>query len=222
MSVWAVIPVKETAAAKQRLANAVPPHLRPALALTMLEDVLSALAPARGLAGIIVVTLDPAARAIAHAIGARIVTDGARDGHTGSVTAAAQRLHAEGMSTLLQLPGDIPLVTTDEISRLIAAHRAAPAFTIAPSHDERGSNAVLISPPTAVPLAFGDDSFYPHLQAARARGIEPTIVHAAGIALDIDQPDDLRAFAQRQSNTRTQAFLDQHGLVALDASGAAA
>jgi 2-phospho-L-lactate guanylyltransferase len=221
LSVWAVVPVKETMAAKQRLAGTVPAHLRPAFALTMLEDVLSALAPARGLAGIIVVTLDPAAGAIAQRYSARILTDGARDGHTGSVTAAAQRLQAEGMSAILELPADIPLVTTDEISRLIAAHREAPSFTIAPSHDERGSNAVLISPPTAVPLAFGDDSFYPHLQAARDHGIEPTIVRAPGIALDIDRPEDLRAFAQQRSDTRTQAFLDQHGL-ALQSSGAAA
>ena len=64
-SIWAVIPVKDTAAAKQRLGDAVPAHLRPAFALAMLEDVLAAVAGARGLAGIAVVTVDQAAAALA-------------------------------------------------------------------------------------------------------------------------------------------------------------
>ena len=82
--IWAVIPVKETAAAKERLADAVPGQLRPGLALAMLEDVLAALAQAlvrsSGLAGIAVVTVDPAARALAQRYCARILTDAARGG----------------------------------------------------------------------------------------------------------------------------------------------
>jgi 2-phospho-L-lactate guanylyltransferase len=107
----------------------------------------------------------------------------------------------------LTVPGDIPLATADEIAQLLAAHRAAPSFTIAPSHDERGSNAVLCSPPDAVPLRFGEDSFYPHLKAAESRGIRPAVLRLPGIALDIDTPEDLVAFAARRSTTRASAFL---------------
>jgi 2-phospho-L-lactate guanylyltransferase len=210
--IWAVIPVKETAAAKGRLADAVPSHLRPGLALAMLQDVLAAVAQARGLAGIAVVTLDPDARALAQRYGAHILTDDARGGHTAAVAAAARTLTAEGRGGMLQLPGDIPLVTADEISLLLAAARPAPSFTIAPSHDDLGSNAVLVCPPAAVPLTFGDDSFYPHLRAARACGIEPVIVRQPGIGLDIDRPEDMAAFAQLRSRTRAQAYIDRHGL----------
>jgi 2-phospho-L-lactate guanylyltransferase len=210
--IWAVIPVKETAAAKERLADAVPAHLRPDLALAMLEDVLAAIAQARGLAGIAVVTLDPDARALAQRYGAHILTDDARGGHTAAVAAAARTLEREGRSGMLQMPGDIPLVTADEISHLLAMRRPAPSFTIAPSHDDFGSNAVLVCPPAAVPLTFGDDSFYPHLRAARACGIEPVIVRQPGIGLDIDRPEDMAAFAQLRSRTRAQAYIDRHGL----------
>ena len=75
-----------------------------------------------------------------------------------------------------------------------AAHRPAPAFTIVPAHDELGSNTIICSPPDAVPLRFGDNSFYPHLDAARARGIEPLIIRQPGIGMDIDHPVDLAAF----------------------------
>ena len=83
---------------------------------------------------------------------------------------------------------------------------AAPSVTIVPAHDERGSNAVLCSPPLVMPLRFGDDSFFPHLAAARAIGIEPTIVKLPGIALDIDQPLDIRALLRAEPRMATKAI----------------
>jgi 2-phospho-L-lactate guanylyltransferase len=219
--IWAVIPVKETAAAKERLGDAVPRHLRGGLALAMLEDVLAAVAKtlhlsSTGLAGIAVVTLDPDARALAEGYGARILTADARGGHTAAVAAAARALAAEGRGGMLQMPGDIPLVRADEISLLLALRRASPSFTITPSHDDFGSNAVLVCPPTAVPLTFGDDSFFPHLRTAQACGIKPLIVRQHGISLDIDRPEDIWAFAQLRSRTHAQAYLERHGLAQRD------
>ncbi|MGH7029489.1 MAG: 2-phospho-L-lactate guanylyltransferase [Stellaceae bacterium] len=213
MDLWAVVPVKERDRAKERLAPLLPPELRQALALVMLEDVLAALANAEGLAGLLVVTGDPACGLVARRYGARLVEDGARDGHTGAVTAAARLLAAEGRAGMLTLPGDIPLVTAGEISQVVAAHRPAPAFTIVPSHDEGGSNAILMSPPDAVPLRFGVDSFFPHLRAAEAQGIWPTVLRLPGIALDIDNPEDLAAFARQPSPTRTHAFLAENAML---------
>src|SRR5262249_27358097 len=144
-NICAVVPVKETTDAKQRLADVLSGAQRQQLALAMLEDVLAALASVRELAGILVVTVDPAASAIAERYGAKSSHDGARSGHTGAVAAAARLLAAEGRD-LLELPGDIPLVEADDIRQLIAAHERAPAFSIVPARDKRGSNAVLCSP----------------------------------------------------------------------------
>ena len=90
---------------------------------------------------------------------------------------------------------------------MIAAHATAPAVTIAPSRDHRGSNAVLCSPPDVFPFGFGEDSFYPHLAAARAIGIEPAVVERAGIGLDIDTPGDLEVFLASPSSTRAYRLL---------------
>jgi 2-phospho-L-lactate guanylyltransferase len=209
--IWAVIPVKETAGAKQRLAAAVPAHLREELVLTMLEDVMVAVSGVSGLAGIALVTLDVRATDLGRRHGARILTADARGGHTAAVAAAARLLAAEDAAGMLQLPGDVPLVTADEISHVLSMHRAAPSFTIVPSHDDFGSNTVVVSPPTAVPLSFGDDSFFPHLQAAAWCGIEPVVVRTPGIGRDIDNAEDLRAFASTGSTALTQAFLDRNG-----------
>jgi 2-phospho-L-lactate guanylyltransferase len=209
--IWAVIPVKQTIGAKQRLGDAVPSHLREEFVLTMLEDVLTAVSRASGLAGLAMVTVDARATELGRRYGARILTADARGGHTAAVAAAARLLAGEGAGGLLQLPGDIPLATADEISHVVSMHHTAPSFTIVPSHDDFGSNTVVVSPPTAVPLTFGDDSFFPHLETARRCGIEPTVVRLPGIGRDIDNADDLRAFSSYRSATLTQAFLDRTG-----------
>ena len=205
--IWAVVPVKDTADAKQRLGDAVAPKLRRRLALAMIEDVLAALAAAPGLAGTIVVTVDEAAATLAQRYRARIVADGARDGQTGAVAAAARLLAREGKGAMLTIPGDVPLVTLGEIAQIIAAHDRTPDFVIAPAHDARGSNAILCAPPAAVPLKFGDDSFLPHLDAARRAGLDPKILRLPGLGLDIDNPADLAAFLKIPSNTRAWALL---------------
>src|SRR4029077_18039997 len=86
--IWAAVPVKEFAGAKQRLASLLTPQQRRALAAAMLEDVLATLVDSP-LAGIMVNTVDPIAGELARRYGARVVTEGARDGHTGAVMAMA-------------------------------------------------------------------------------------------------------------------------------------
>jgi 2-phospho-L-lactate guanylyltransferase len=215
MKPWAILPVKEMAGAKQRLAPLLSPEERIVLMQMMLRDVLAALSAAQGLAGIALVTLDPWAEALAQEHGARIITEGAREGHTGAVTAAAAVLRAEGVASILTMPGDIPAVKTPEIEALIAAASTAPAFIIAPAHDKQGSNAILMSPPNAVRLRFGEDSYFPHLAAARAAGIAPQILHLPGIAMDIDHPADIARFARipKAKGTQTLAWLTENGIL---------
>jgi len=212
--VWAAVPVKEFTGAKQRLSAMLSPALREILAATMLEDVLSALAGATRLAGILVNTVDPRAADLARRYGARVVTEGARDGHTGAVLGMARVLAAEGRGALLTLPGDIPRVTAAEIDTVVSSCPDAPSFTIVPAHDELGSNAILCAPPLVMPLRFGDDSYFPHLATARRHGMEPAIVRLPGIGLDIDHPADLRALlrAKPRVPTRTLALLEGLGL----------
>ncbi len=214
--IWAVIPVKEFDGAKHRLSGLLSPHERLVLAATMLADVLDAVAGCRHLAGVMIVTNDSNATVLGKRIGARIVSEGARDGHTGSVNAGRRILANEGRDGMITMPGDIPAVRAAEIDAVLSAHRAAPSFTIAPAHDDLGSNAVVCSPPEQVALRFGDNSYFPHLDAARRHGIEPTVVRQPGIAMDIDHPLDLALFLRlpQSEGTRTRALLDELGVPA--------
>jgi len=206
--IWAVLPVKETEFAKQRLAQQFSQDFRRKLALTMFEEVVRAVAGVSELTGIAVITLDPAAAAIASRFGARIWTDAAREGHTGAVAAAARCLAANDAG-MLTLPGDIPLVSSADIRRVLQAHRSGRAFTIVPARDKQGSNMIVCSPADAVPLRFGANSFFPHLDTARQCGVEPTVVECPAIALDLDEPQDIAEFMKVQSATATRCLLER-------------
>jgi 2-phospho-L-lactate guanylyltransferase len=212
--IWAIVPIKELDGAKQRLAPLLSPAQRRALIEVMMDEVLQALAGVRGLGGVMVVTLDPHATALAARLGARVVTNGARDGHTGSVSAGLKLLAQEGRGGMMTLPADIPAATAAEIEAVLEAHKPGPSFTISPAHDDLGSNTVICSPPDSVPLRFGENSYFPHLDAARRSGIEPVIVRQPGIAMDIDHPADLASFLRlaQSAGTRTRAWLEAQGV----------
>jgi 2-phospho-L-lactate guanylyltransferase len=211
-SLWAVVPVKDLRHAKQRLAGVLSADERQALFAAMLEDVLAALTASESLAGILMVTRDPGARDLAARYGARVLVEPANRGHTAASTLGATTLAEEGALGMVQVPADLPLLTAADIDTLLQAHAEAPSITLAPSRDRLGSNAVACSPSDLLPLRFGDDSFFPHLERARSLGIEPRIVERPGLALDVDTPGDLAAFLAAPSATRAYAYLIQSGI----------
>lgn len=213
-ALWIIVPVKDTTQSKQRLGEMLLADQRRALAHAMLEDVLEAIMPLRERAPCALVTIDPFAKACADRFGLRVIADGAHDGHTGAVDGGRRRLAEEGVDGMLTLPGDIPLVTTAEISDVLDVHARSKGFTIVPAGDKKGSNAVACSPPMAVPLRFGEDSFYPHLEAARKVGLEPAIKECAGIATDVDTPEDVERLLRRDPGGRSRAvrYLNSIGL----------
>jgi 2-phospho-L-lactate guanylyltransferase (CobY/MobA/RfbA family) len=115
------------------------------------------------------------------------------------------------------LPGAAAHNSRTLFDAVLSAHLAAPSFTISPAHDDLGSNAVVCSPPESVPLRFGENSYFPHLEAARRQRIEPTVIRQPGIEMDIDHPLDLALFLRlpQSAGTRTRTLLDELGVPAL-------
>jgi 2-phospho-L-lactate guanylyltransferase len=211
---WAVLPLKSLTGAKQRLAGVLRPDERRGLVWAMAEDVLMALAQVPNLEGIAVVSPERLAASLARRYGARLIAEDESRGHTAAVATAAHLLATEGSDGLITVPGDVPLVTSVEIGQVLANHGAAPAMTIVPSRDERGSNCIACSPPNAVPFHFGDDSFRPHLSAARRLGIEPRVCFLPGLGLDIDTPADLEILLEHPGQSRSHAYLNESGIAA--------
>lgn len=205
--VWAIVPIKELRAAKQRLSEAFTPEERQALVLAMAEDVLRAI-DGSAVGGVVVVTRDEKIAVLAAKFGARVIAD-AGNGESSAVNGVQSLLAAEGKRATIVVPGDVPLITPAEINTIAGVWREAKAFAIAPSHDLRGSNAVLCAPPNVMPLEFGPESFAVHLRKAEALGLAPKVVHLAYAAMDIDHPIDLYNFLKSCSDTKTHKVLSE-------------
>ena len=104
--------------------------------------------------------------------------------------------------------GDIVVVAHKIVSksegRTIDLDTVAPSVLLVPSHDEMGTNALLLTPPDVLDLRFGYDSFTYHRKAAGAKGVEPKIIRNDRIALDIDEPQDLRRFLSVSADCETR------------------
>jgi len=206
---WAVVPAKDLAQAKRRLAGVLAAEERQGLARSMLEDVLTALAGVPALAGTIVVTREAALAATAHAFGARVITDLRHDGPNAAIMLAAKMLSASGAAGMLAIPADVPLATSAEMGEVAAASQGHPAVTLVPALADMGTNAIALMPTDAIPIRFGRQSFFHHLEAALERGVAPRILRLRGTGLDIDRPEDLIDFLARGAGTRSHAFLDR-------------
>jgi 2-phospho-L-lactate guanylyltransferase len=208
MMIGVVVPVKDFAGAKQRLDLALSPTWRRRLAEAMFRDVLGALMSASGLDLISIVTKDEQAIRTATEMGLLVIPEPENRGETEAVALATDVLIERGVQTMLVVPGDIPLITKEDVEAVIQAAPAADAVLV-PAHDERGTNAVLLTPPNNLPLRFGNDSFGPHLESARALGLRTTVLHLPTVGLDIDTPADLAALAKWPARTQTHAVLKE-------------
>ena len=198
-----LIPVKSLANAKQRLSAALEQEERSTLATAMLKDVFEAVGSWARRPEVAVVTGDAEARSLARQCGFEILDDPEEPGESEAVARATRTLEARGATSVLVIPGDIPLLTASELEQIYAA--APPAGTVlAPSHDGRGTNAVLRNPASLFPLRFGNDSFVPHLAAAQATGFPVVTLSLPGVALDVDTPQDLAALVAAPGERRSQ------------------
>jgi 2-phospho-L-lactate guanylyltransferase len=194
----AIVPVKRFGAAKRRLATGLGGERREALVAAMLEDVLEAIGEARGVERTIVVSDEPRAVKAAGAIGAAVVPDPGEGGHPGAALAGIELAEAEGAGCVLLLPGDCPLLEPRELDRLLTGV-PAPYVAVVPDRHGTGTNALLLSPPSAIRPAFGEGSRDRHVAAARRAGVPCEVEELASLALDLDTPADLVALTRELS-----------------------
>lgn len=189
--ITAVIPVKPLAEAKARLASVLAPADRARLARTMLADVLEALGRCPEIERRLVVSADPEVLELARGLGADALAEPRAEGLNAAIRAAAAELAARSAAGMLYVPGDVPFVTPADIAALAEAARAERHLVVAPAADGDGTNALLVSPPEVLEPSFGPGSAERHMHAGRAAGLNVRKVWAAGLALDIDTPEDL-------------------------------
>jgi 2-phospho-L-lactate/phosphoenolpyruvate guanylyltransferase len=197
-----LVPVKNLNEAKQRLAPVLDQAARTELAQAMLQDVAQALASWEKRPEVAIVSCDPFAVSLACKHGFEVIADHKNSGETDAIEMATRVCEARGMDTLV-IPADIPLIQAWEMQAILDAAPKVGSVLV-PAGDGRGTNAVLRRPAALFPLRFGNDSFKPHLAAARATGERCVVLSLPGIGVDVDNPGDLRRLAKVPGETRAQ------------------
>ena len=210
---WAVIPVKQISQAKQRLSPFLSTEERRDFFSAMLEDVLSIMVKIDFFKKIILATNCPHAISIAGRHGITHFETGPDDGLNQAAGETVNHLLENGIRDMFLIPADIPLITEEEINSVLKAHPSAPSLTIIPSRDQLGSNCILLSPPSRMPLKFGPDSYFRHLEIAQTNGLKVNPMEFPGFGLDIDEPKDLFELLKAEGNTRSQKYIRHLNLV---------
>jgi len=205
-----LVPVKNLASAKQRLASVLDQPSRTTLAQAMLHDVLSALYDWKNRAPVALVTSDPYATTLAAEYGLEIIPDPENPGETVAIEMATLICVERGIGWTLVIPADIPLIQPWELEEIL---KQAPkeGSVLVPAADGRGTNAAFRSPANLFPLRFGNDSFKPHHAAAQATGQPCLVLRLPGIAVDVDNPEDLQQLISLPGETRAQRLAREFG-----------
>jgi 2-phospho-L-lactate guanylyltransferase len=200
MKRWVIVPVKRLAAAKSRLARALPARERRRLACALLNHTLKTVRGLDGIEGILVVSKDRAVRSIAGKYGAVFVREGACDGLNRALARATDEAAQRGADAVMVLPADLPLLRARELKQAMRLAHKPPFVVIAPDGMEQGTNLLYMAPPGVVKFTFGKGSFQKHIRSARRVGLEPAICQQPALAHDIDRPKDLAELGDRLLN----------------------
>lgn len=189
MKYHALVPVKSLDEVKSRLATHLTLQQRQTLVLDMLHHVLQTLRQSELLEQISVVSPDERVLRYAHLWGVEALTE-EQPGHNEALYAAALREQQAGITGLLTISADLPLLHPGDIRALIAQPESY-SVVLAASRDRTGTNAILMRPPLMLPYLFGPNSLQRYQQTARNMEVRSIVYSNIGLALDVDTVDDL-------------------------------
>ncbi len=116
-------------------------------------------------------------------------------GHNPALQAAAQQEMERGVTALLTISADLPLLHVEEV-RQMAAYAACYDVVLAASRDGTGTNALFARPPLVLPYLFGIGSLKRYQDEAAQRYLCRKTLLSNGLAFDVDTIDDLDVLRQ--------------------------
>jgi 2-phospho-L-lactate guanylyltransferase len=171
----------------------------------MFSDVLAALGRVRGVEAVVVVTADPAAEQLAHGR-ATVLHDTGRGGQSVAAQIGIRHAVDRDFDRVLLVPGDTPLIDPIEVDALLERTETDPIEVgIVADRHGTGTNALVLTPPTAIDPSFGPDSRGRHVDLAIEGDRGYRVEHAPTLAHDVDTPEDLDALRSALTGVRGRA-----------------
>src|SRR5438309_5981081 len=210
--IGALVPAKALDRAKGRLAAVLSEDERRRLALAMLTDVLAAIRGVPQIGSLAVVSPDAEVLDHAGSLGAQLVAEPeAVRGINQALAHALADWPGAPLEALLVVLADVPAVTSSDLESVVEALPPDSGVVICPSK-ARGTSALALRPPGAIPFRFGEQSFQWHKREAAARRLETRVLRIDSLANDIDEPEDLRELMLHPAKTATHRLLSELAL----------
>lgn len=206
MPVYAVIPVKNLNESKYRLSSVFSPHERRQLTLAMLRDVLKAVKDS-DISKIVVSANDPKVSQVARESEVFFFSP-SQDGLNPAIEEATNRCFKDGADSVVVLPADLPLLTSEEVNRFISFGNGKSSSIVICHSWDWGTNALLLKSSKVILPCFGPNSFIEHICQALSNGISVGIYSSPGISTDIDCARDLRKLFEIENQTESKRVLE--------------
>lgn len=203
---WALVPLKLLANAKQRLADKLTPAQRQGLVLAMAQDVLGALHQCDHIERIVLISRNAEAAMLAATVGAEVFAETEDADLPQALIEGVQYASRQGARGVCIIPADAPRIAKADIDLLITQHQVC---TVVPDHACVGTNALVLTPPNVLQPIFDGSSFIPHLRAAVAAQLPVQVFASQSLGLDIDTPDDLATLQASPGASASKAYLSK-------------
>ena len=201
-----VIPAKPFRESKKRLSPVLSLRQRTALSQSLLEHTIQI---ASQISQIVVVSRSVAVRQTAEKFGAHALVEKQTDLNAAIHQGIAWG-QAQGASSVLILPLDLPLLSTTALEELVnlgLQHR--PSIVIAPCRHHQGTNTLFLNPSTLIAPHFGLNSLATHQKLAHEAGILPKIYDVPELAFDLHTPEDWQVFVSSEASLKWTLFASQ-------------
>ena len=196
--IYAVVPVKDPASGKSRLASVLDAVDRRALCASLARHTLRTCAAAFGPARTIVVTASAEIADFAGRAGIPFVHEADEAGLNAALALGADRAQREGAGALLVVPTDLPLLTKEALHAVADALPGGAGVVLVPDRHESGTNVMALAPARKDLFAFGEGSFRRHASLARQAGCDVRIHRDKALGLDLDLAEDYFAWTGRR------------------------
>jgi len=190
----ALVPVKPLSLSKSRLSSELSASKRAQLIHDTLRRTVLTLLSVNGICDVYLVTRDKRVIEWARDWRCRVIADDATELNAALESARARMTQSNKYDALIVTSADMGWLAAEDVQACVSLARDSHCITIAPDRHRRGTNLLLLRPPTALSFCFGESSFARFCEQAQAKALACHIYSALTTSLDVDTATDLRLY----------------------------
>ena len=189
-----IVPFKNYKSAKSRMRKDLSDEETEKIVENMLRHVLTEVSKSQMSDASFLITKDEEAISLAKQIGVETIEEKEQINESTSVDLATKILIRRGATSVLRIPGDLPLLTYNDIDIVFRESIETNSCILVPSKSGKGTNAILRRPPDIIKSCFGEDSLRKHKKEFDKKQVQYKIIKNKNIELDLDCLEDLQEF----------------------------